>query len=82
MPENGFNGSGYGTNVNGVITFPAKSVLLMFGDDGWYVGNAGGMQRLMLPGAEEYDYSLALTDSEPPTARSRSQPNWAPTSPR
>lgn len=23
------------------------------------------MQRLMLPGAEEYDYSLALTDSEP-----------------
>ena len=65
MPENGFNGSGYGTNVNGVITFPAKSVLLMFGDDGWYVGNAGGMQRLMLPGAEEYDYSLALTDSEP-----------------
>lgn len=65
VPENGFNGSGYGTNVNGVITFPAKSVLLMFGDDGWYVGNAGGMQRLMLPGAEEYDYSLALTDSEP-----------------
>ena len=65
VPENLFNGSGYGTNVNGVITFPAKSVLLMFGDDGWYVGNAGGMQRLMLPGAEEYDYSLALTDSEP-----------------
>ena len=65
VPENGFNGSGYGTNVNGVITFPAKSVLLMFGDDGWYVGNAGGMQRLMLPGAEEYDFSLALTDSEP-----------------
>ena len=31
VPENGFNGSGYGTNVNGVITFPAKSVLLMFG---------------------------------------------------
>lgn len=29
------------------------------------VGNAGGMQRLMLPGAEEYDFSLALTDSEP-----------------
>lgn len=37
----------------------------MFGDDGWYVGNASGMQRLMLPGAKEYDYSLVLTNSEP-----------------
>lgn len=66
VSENGFaNGNGYGTNVNGVITFPARSVLIMLGTDGWYVGNGSGMQRIMLPGAQEYDYSLVMESGEP-----------------
>lgn len=67
VPENGFTGDAYGTNANGVITFPARGVLCNFDSDpeGWYYGNGSGMLRLMLPGAVEYDYSLVLTNAEP-----------------
>ncbi|MCM1301182.1 MAG: hypothetical protein NC226_05630 [Bacteroides cellulosilyticus] len=67
VPENNFNGDAYGTNANGVITFPAKGVLANFDTDpeSWYYGNGSGMLRIMLPGAVEYDYSLVLTNEEP-----------------
>ena len=67
VPENKFTGDAYGTNANGVITFPARGVLCNFDTDpeGWYYGNGSGMLRIMLPGAVEYDYSLVLTNTEP-----------------
>lgn len=66
VPENRFNGDDYGKNENGVITFPAKGVLVNFDSDpdGWYYGNGDGMLRIMLPGARAYDYALALSAGE------------------
>ena len=29
---------------------------------GWYGANGSGLQRIMLPGAKAYDYTLALTN--------------------
>ena len=59
----------YGTLNNGVITFPAQGIVLE-PSEGEYAGkffyaNANGLQRIMLPGARVYDYSVALTKSEP-----------------
>ncbi|WP_290540323.1 hypothetical protein [Alistipes sp.] len=59
----------YGTLKNGVITFPAQSILLepSEGESAgkFFYANAHGLQRVMLPGARVYDYSVALTKSEP-----------------
>ncbi len=68
VSQNGFrNGSDYGTNENGVITFPANGVLVNFDSDpeDWYYGNGSGMLRIMLPGSKAYDYTLSLTAGEP-----------------
>ncbi|MEG2061737.1 MAG: hypothetical protein RRY33_07760 [Alistipes sp.] len=55
----------YGKLKNGVITFPEKSIYISLNGDGWYGGNGSGLLRVMLPGAKAYDYSLALSNSEP-----------------
>lgn len=65
VKENGFNGTGYGTLVDGVITFPSQAILLSLGGEGWYYGNRTAMQRILFPGAQERDYSLVLDKSEP-----------------
>lgn len=60
--------SQYGTRVDGVITFPAQSIVCNFSSmpsNEWYSANIGGMLRIMLPGAKVYDYSVAFTKSEP-----------------
>lgn len=72
----------YGTLNNGVITFPAQGIVLE-PSEGEYAGkffyaNANGLQRIMLPGARVYDYSVALTKANPQTVSSKS----APPSPR
>lgn len=56
----------FGTLKDGIITFPVDGIYVNFTvTGGWYGGNADGMQRIMLPGAKAYDYSLAITNSEP-----------------
>lgn len=61
--------SQYGTLRDGVITFPAQSILVNLSKymsaDEWANGNTSGKQRLVLPGAHVYDYSATLTKSEP-----------------
>ena len=55
--------SGSGTLVDGVITFPAKSCLLYmpaYNATSLFYGNSNGMFRLMLPGVDISDYSLAV----------------------
>lgn len=54
-----------GTFKDGVITFPAKGLLICMPeyDDGFYYANANGMFRVVMPGVELTDYSLALTYS-------------------
>lgn len=65
VKENGFNGTGYGTLVDGVITFPTQAILLSLDGEGWYYGNRTAMQRILFPGAQERDYSIAIDKSEP-----------------
>lgn len=56
----------YGTNADGVITFPINGMILGFATTpGMFNGNRSGLLRLMLPGAKVYDYSLALSAAEP-----------------
>ena len=56
----------YGTLKDGVITFPASSIYVNFTiSGGWYGANASGMQRIVLPGAKVYDYTLSLSKTEP-----------------
>ena len=56
----------YGTLKDGVITFPASSIYVNFTiSGGWYGANASGMQRIVLPGAKVYDYTLSLSKPEP-----------------
>lgn len=60
--------SQYGTRTDGVITFPAQSVVCNFSSmpsNEWYSANLGGMLRIILPGAKVYDYSVAFTKGEP-----------------
>lgn len=57
----------YGTLVDGVITFPAQSIMLEFsGSAGsFYYGNRSGMLRILLPGIVVPDYTVTLSKSEP-----------------
>lgn len=59
--------SQYGSMENGVITFPAQSIGINFSAMGetWYYCNTNGMQRIMLPGARVYEYTVTMTKSEP-----------------
>ncbi len=51
----------YGTLSEGVITFPERSCLCFeMNDDKMYYGNPNGLFRLVLPGFEIADYSLAV----------------------
>ena len=55
----------YGTLKDGIITFPATGIMVNFTvSGGWYGANGSGLQRIMLPGAKAYDYTLA-TNTEP-----------------
>ena len=55
------NEVGGGTLENGVITFPPKGLLMIMPAEGKaYYTNADGMFRILLPGAEAVDYSLAV----------------------
>ena len=65
----------YGTLNNGVITFPAQGIVLE-PSEGEYAGkffyaNANGLQRIMLPGARVYDYSVAPHRKAKPADRCR-----------
>lgn len=56
----------YGTLKDGIISFPATGIMVNFTvTGGWYGANNSGLQRIMLPGAKAYDYTLALTNTEP-----------------
>lgn len=59
--ECGFKGyANYGTLKDGVITFPAKGVLVPFENDySYYYGNNNGMLRICLPGAVLTDFSIS-----------------------
>ena len=49
----------YGTFKDGIITFPVGSVYIE-DDDGSYDMNGDGLYRIVMPGVELADYSLAL----------------------
>ena len=48
-----------GTLVNGVITFPKGGLALVYGGGKAMEANKNGLFRILLPGAEVVDYSLA-----------------------
>ncbi|WP_418982778.1 hypothetical protein [Alistipes sp.] len=58
----------YGKFENGILTFPPKGVMLtlpsIWKATSFYTANTEIM-RLMLPGAQEYDYSVAFTSAPP-----------------
>lgn len=60
--QGGADGAVGGTLSEGIITFPVKGTLAMEPgyDDGAYYGNKNGMFRIILPGVEVADYSLAV----------------------
>lgn len=49
-----------GTLVNKVITFPTEGLALVYGGDKVLDANKNGLFRIMLPGAEVTDYTLAV----------------------
>lgn len=57
----------YGTLVDGVITFPAQSIMLELENTAgaFYYGNRSGMLRILLPGVVVPDYTISLAKSEP-----------------
>lgn len=57
----------YGTLTDGIITFPAQSVLLELSSSAgsFYYGNRAGMLRVLLPGIVVPDYTVTLAKSEP-----------------
>lgn len=57
----------YGTFEDGIITFPAQSILIEMSNNAgsYYYGNRDGMLRIMMPGTVEKDYSATLSKSEP-----------------
>lgn len=59
----------YGTLKDGIITFPAQSIVVEWPnspDAGkFYYANNNGMQRILMPGAKVYDYSVRLSKGEP-----------------
>lgn len=58
----GSQGAVGGTLVDGIITIPVKGALALEPgyDDGAYYGNKNGMFRIVLPGVDVADYSLAV----------------------
>lgn len=56
----------FGKMENGIITFPKGGLSIQLGSS-WYhtAGNSSGLLRIMMPGVKAYDYSLALSASEP-----------------
>lgn len=65
VPENSFSGApesgNYGAEVNGVIKFPVKSLLISmaeYNDGGWYYTNGSGKFFIALPGAVLTDYTI------------------------
>lgn len=55
-------GNDAGVLENNIITFPERGLLFAmskYNDGGLYYGNTNGMFRVLLPGAEVTDYSLA-----------------------
>lgn len=58
----------YGTEVNGVITFPADAIMLSLPsiwEAGSYYRSNTDMTRIMLPGAQLFDYTVSLSKGEP-----------------
>ena len=57
----------YGTLRDGVITFPAQSLLIELEKTAgaFYRANRDGMLRILLPGVEVPDYTVTLAKSEP-----------------
>lgn len=57
----------YGTLKDGIITFPAQSVMLELEKEAgkFYYGNRNGMLRILLPGIVVPDYTVTLAKSEP-----------------
>ena len=57
----------YGTLKDGIITFPAQSVLLELEKEAgkFYPGNRDGMLRILLPGTVVPDYTVKLAKGEP-----------------
>ena len=57
----------YGTLKDGIITFPAQSILLEQEKNAgkFYYGNRNGMLRILLPGIVVPDYKVTLAKSEP-----------------
>lgn len=57
----------YGTLKNGIITFPAQSVMLETEKNAgkFYYGNRNGMLRILLPGIVVPDYTVTLAKGEP-----------------
>ena len=57
----------YGTLKDGIITFPAQSVLLELEKEAgkFYSGNRDGMLRILLPGTVVPDYTVKLAKGEP-----------------
>ncbi len=53
----------YGTLRDGVITFPAKGIMVTLSslNGGWYNGNLNGATRITLPGYKAAEYSVTLT---------------------
>ena len=56
----------YGTLEDGVITFPAQSIMLELENSAgsFYYGNRSGMLRILLPGVVVPDYTVTLSGSE------------------
>ena len=57
----------YGTLKDGVITFPAQSILLELEKEAgsFFYGNRNGMHRILMPGVVIPDYTVTLAKSEP-----------------
>ncbi len=53
----------YGKLENGVITFPARSIMVTLSsiNGGWYNGNTNGATRITLPGYKAAEYAVTLT---------------------
>ena len=53
----------YGTLRDGVITFPAKGIMVTLSslNGGWYNGNLNGATRITLPGYKAAEYAVTLT---------------------
>lgn len=60
---NGFKAENYGSMINKVITFPASGLVIgmeNYENFGFYLANADGMFRVVLPGAVLTDYTFDM----------------------